>query len=102
MIDNVVPSGYTISYINADNKECFTSSDTLTDIDTSDVSYDIEGLEEGTSYVITVTLSHGDGASDEDTLVYSTQEASKTLNKVYYILYTLMSTSQLHLLHPQM
>ena len=72
-----MPSGYTISYMNTDNTECFTSSDTWSDIDTSAVSYDIQGLEEGTQYSITVTLSHGDGASDEDIAVYSTEDASK-------------------------
>ena len=72
-----MPSGYTISYMNTDNTECFTSSNTLTDIDTSAVSYDIQGLEEGTQYAITVTLSSEDGASDEDIAVYSTEDASK-------------------------
>ena len=76
MIEGVVPSAYTISYINTDNTECFTSSDTLTGIDTSAVSYNIQGLEEGTQYVITVTLSRGNDASDEDTAVYSTDDAS--------------------------
>ena len=77
-----MPSGYTISYMNTDNTECFTSSGTLTDTDTSAVSYDIQGLEESTQYSITVTLSHGDGASDDDTAVYSTEDASKTLINV--------------------
>ena len=72
-----MPFGYTISYMNTDNTECFTSSGTLTDIDTSAVSYNIQGLEEGTQYAITVTLSYGDGASDDDIAVYSTEAACK-------------------------
>ena len=72
-----MPTGYTIS-INTDNTECFTSSVTLTDIDTSAVSYNIQGLEEGTQYSITVTLLRGNDASDEDTVIYTTDDASKT------------------------
>ena len=79
-----MPSGYTISYMNTNNTECFTSSNTLTDIDTSAVSYDIQGLEEGTQYSITVTLSSGDGASDDDTAVYSTEDACKTLKNYVF------------------
>ena len=72
-----MPTGYTITYINTDNTECFTSSVTLTDIDTSAVNYNIQGLEEGTQYSITVTLLRGNDVSDEDTEVYSTDDDSK-------------------------
>ena len=74
----VEPAGYTISYMNTDNTECFTDSDTVTNIDSSADDYDIQGLQEGTEYTITVTLSRGGEATDEDTVVHTTPDAGNT------------------------
>ena len=78
VIDGVEPSGYTISYMNTDNTECFTDSDTVMDVDASADDYDIQGLREGTEYTITVTLSHGGEATGEDTVVRTTPDAGNT------------------------
>ena len=45
---------YTISYSNSDS-ECFTTS--YDDITTSQTTYQLTGLEEGTNYAITVTVT---------------------------------------------
>ena len=83
VIDGVQPSGYTVSYSNTDNTDCFTISDTVSITDASDMDYDIEGLEEGTDYTITVTLLRDDdGPNDEDTEKHATADASKSLNNV--------------------
>ena len=82
VIDGVQPSGYTISYSNTDNTDCFTISDTMSITDGSDMDYVIEGLQEGTEYTVTVTLLRDDdGPSDEDTEVQATADASKPLTK---------------------
>ena len=78
VIDGVEPSGYNISYMNTDNTECFIDSDTVADIDTSADDYDIQGLQEGTEYTITVTLTRGGEATDEDTVVHTTPDAGNT------------------------
>ena len=67
----VTVTGYTISYINTDNTECFTDSNTVTNIDGSANGYTIGGLEEGTQYTITVAI---EGRADEDTVVQATQD----------------------------
>ena len=82
VIDGVQPSGYTISYSNTDNTDCFTISDTVSITDGADMDYVIEGLQEGTEYTITVTLLRDDGPSDEDTEVQAAADASKPLNNV--------------------
>ena len=78
VIDGVEPSGYNISYMNTDNTECFTDSDTVTDIDASADDYNIQGLQESTGYTITVTLSRGGEATDDDTVVHTTPVAGNT------------------------
>ena len=60
------PTGYTISYSNTDNTECFLSSDTVTGIAASQRSYTVTGLEEATEYSVTVTLLYISGNTDED------------------------------------
>ena len=45
---------YTISYSNSDT-ECFTTS--YDDITTSQTTYQLTGLEEGTNYTFTVTIT---------------------------------------------
>ena len=82
VIAGVQPSGYTVSYSNTDNTDCFTISDTVSITDATDMDYVIEGLEEGTEYTITVTLLQDDGPSDDDTEIQATADASKSLNNV--------------------
>ena len=47
---------YTISYHNT-NTGCFNDSNTISDISGSETSYTLTGLEEGTTYSITVTAT---------------------------------------------
>ena len=83
VIDGVQPSGYTISYSNTDNTDCFTISDTASITDASDMDHVIEGLQEGTEYTITVTLLQNDNeATEEDTVTQATADASKSLNNI--------------------
>ena len=79
MIAGITPAGYTISYSNTDNTECFTDSDTVTDIAASADDYNIQGLEEGTEYTVTVTLSHDGGGTDVDTVIATTLDAGMYL-----------------------
>ena len=76
VINATTAIGYTISYNNTDSTECFTDSDTVTDIDRSTGGYTIGGLEEGTQYTITVAI---EGRADDDTVVQATQDAGNTL-----------------------
>ena len=78
VIDAITATGYTISYRNTDNTECFTDSNTVTDIDGSDDDYTIGGLEEGTEYTITVAI---EGRADDDTVIQATQDAGNTLHE---------------------
>ena len=83
VIDDVQPSGYTVSYSNTDNTDCFTISNTVSITDASDMDYVIEGLEEGTEYTVTVTLlQDDDGPTDEDTEIQATADARKSLNNI--------------------
>ena len=87
VIAGVQPSGYTISYSNTDNTDCFTISDTVSITDGSDMDYVIEGLEEGTEYTITVTLLRDDGPSDEDTEIQATADTRKLLDHIADLLH---------------
>ena len=75
MVEGIIPAGYTISYSNTDNTECFTDSDTVTGIAASADDYNIQGLEEGTEYTVTVTLSRDGGGTDVDTVIATTLDA---------------------------
>ena len=74
----ITATGYTISYSNTDNTECFTDSNTVTDIDGSTDGYTIGGLEEGAQYTITVAI---EGRADDDTVIQATQDAGNTLHE---------------------
>ena len=76
VIEGVEPSGYNIIYSNT-NTQCFSDSDTLSITDASVEGYNIEGLEEGTEYTITVILERADNASDTDTETVTTADAGK-------------------------
>ena len=47
----------------------------MTDIDASADDYNIQGLEEGTEYTVTVTFSREGGGTDVDTVVTTTLDA---------------------------
>ena len=64
---------YTISYSNTD---CPTDTyDDITDISPSETMYTLTGLEEGTDYSITVTVSLSDEGTGEDSLTATTMTA---------------------------
>ena len=73
VIEGVEPSGYTIIYSNT-NTQCFSDSVTLS---ITDEDYNIEGLEEGTEYTITVILERTDGLSDRDIVIATTADDRK-------------------------
>ena len=68
-------NSYSISYFNT-NTECFTDSDDITGIAASMTMYELDGLEEGTEYSITVTATLSDGETAEDNLTNTTMTDS--------------------------
>ena len=72
LADGLTANDYTISYSNTDT-ECFTTS--YNDITTSQTMITLTGLEEGTDYSITVTVSLSDGGTGEDSLTATTMTA---------------------------
>ena len=79
-------AGYTISYSNTDNTECFTDSDTVTGIAASQRSYTVTGLEEATEYNVTVTLLYMSGNTDEDSTSTITSASGTHMQKLDAIL----------------
>ena len=74
------PSGYNISYSNTENTDCFTISETVSiTSDARNGSYNIERLQEGTEYSITVRLLRNGTISDMDTVQHSTADAGELL-----------------------
>ena len=76
ILDNRAPTGLSVSYSNTNNTLCFATSNMSFSIPRTETSYTIGGLEEGTEYMITVTLSYN-GGSDNDTVSTSTQPAGR-------------------------
>ena len=64
---------YIISYINVNSTQCFSSSDS--GITTSQTEYTLSGLEEDTTYNITVTVMVIGGVTAEDSLTATTSAA---------------------------
>ena len=105
VVDGVVPTGFTVSFSNTDNTDCFTDTSTTTITDGSARSYNIEDLQEGTEYTIIVSLLRGDEATDEDTVTQATDDARETLNAMISSICTIMCIPlcmQAHLLLPLM
>ena len=71
-------TGYTISYSNTNNTDCFT--DSRSGITTSGTSYTLTGLEEGTQYSITVTATLTGGRT-EDTTTATTRTAGQCISQ---------------------
>ena len=73
LADGLTATDYIISYSNTD---CPTNTyDDTTDISPSDTMYTLTGLEEGTDYSITVTVTLSDGGTGEDSLTATTMTA---------------------------
>ena len=71
--DGLTATDYTISYSNTD---CPTDTyDDITDISPSETMYTLTGLEEGTDYSITVTVSLSDGGTGEQNVTITTMTA---------------------------
>ena len=71
--ETLTATGYTISYYNTNNTDCFT--DSRSGITTSGTSYQLTGVEEGTQYSITVTATLTGGRSDQDIITGTTRTA---------------------------
>jgi len=78
VIDTISPTGYTISYSNTNNTQCFNTSETVPSIPSIETSYTVGGLQEATEYTITVTLSREDGGSDEDSVMATTSPTGRS------------------------
>ena len=75
---SIMPSGYNISYRNIEYTDCFTKSDTISiPTDSLGGSNNIDSLEEGTDYSITVALLVDGAVTDRNTVLQATAEAGK-------------------------
>ena len=71
--ERVTATGYSISYSNT-NTQCFTRSyDDITGITSSETTYTLTGLQEGTEYSITVTAMLSKGETEEHNLTATTK-----------------------------
>ena len=101
LTDEVVAEGYTISYRNTENTDCFTVFPTVPITDGSEDSYNIEGLEEGTEYLISVNLIRDGAVTDTGTVKNSTADAGEFDHSLTMIISSVSCVpfppSQLHL-----
>ena len=76
LFGGVTATDYTISYSNI-NTDCFTHSDTITDVpdSESDTTYTLNDLKKGTEYSITVTATLSGEGTGEDSLTATTMAA---------------------------
>ena len=80
--DSITPSGYQISYRNTEYTEpdCFIINITISiDSDALGGEREIEDLQEGTDYSITVALLVSGVITDRNTVIHATNEAGKSL-----------------------
>ena len=73
LTDDLNATDYTISYSNTDCPN--NTYDYITGISSSQTIYTVTGLEEGTEYSITVTVSLSGGGTTEDGLTATTMTA---------------------------
>ena len=73
LADGLTATNYTISYSNTD---CPTDTyDDITDVSPSDTMYALTGLEEGTDYSITMTVTLSDGETQDYSFTATTMTA---------------------------
>ena len=75
-------TGYIISYTNKD-KTCFNDSDTIS-VDSTVAHYTLNGLQENTTYVITVVILHNNSTTGADIVEATTLQASKCISVVFH------------------
>ena len=68
-------STYSISYSNTNNTQCFTDSNDISGISSSETMYNLTGLQEATEYSITVTAILSDGETAVDSVTATTLSA---------------------------
>ena len=68
-------STYSISYSNSNNTQCFTDSNDISGISSSETMYNLTGLQEATEYSITVTAILSDGETAVDSVTATTLPA---------------------------
>ncbi|CAI8023826.1 Receptor-type tyrosine-protein phosphatase delta [Geodia barretti] len=79
--ETLTASAYTISYSNTNNTDCFT--DSRSDTITSETTYQLTGLEEGTQYSITVTATLTGGRTEQDTVTATTRTAAPSAPSLF-------------------
>ena len=75
-------TGCTISYTNKD-KSCFNDSNTIS-VDSTVGNYTLDGLQEHTTYVITVVILHNNSTIGADIIEATTLQASKCISIVFH------------------
>ena len=76
-------TSYIISYTNKD-KTCFDDSDTIS-VDSAVAHYTLNGLQENTTYVITVVILHNNSTIGADIVEATTLPAGKCIFIVYFM-----------------
>ena len=75
-------TGCTISYTDKD-KSCFNDSDTIS-VDSTAGNYSLGGLQEHTTYVITVVILHNNSTIGADVIEATTLPAGKCISIVFH------------------
>ena len=65
-------TSYSISYSNTNNTQCFTDSNSITNISASETMYTLTDLQEATEYSITVTVILRDGRKLTSSIISAT------------------------------
>ena len=76
-------TGYTIYYTNKD-KSCFNDSDTIS-VGSTVSHYTLNGLQENTTYVITMVILHNNSTIGADIVEATTLPAGKCISIVYFM-----------------